>query len=205
MGLRSLSAARVVPSCTMYGPLIGDLFGLGSRIPSNALDLRDTNPLIKLVLTQTQDADSRCRYMESGIKPHCINKTNIRTHRSFTLRSDLNLILSNRRLSPSMRATSPTHPSTEIRSTTCQRMNSRQTSELTSLTSSPPSSDRSRNSLSWQRSWSRNVRMRKYRFTKRAPVGRSGLPAQRRNLCWTGFKTSRSILRYGSTTEARTL
>ena len=57
LALQSQPAARVILSRTTSGPLIGDLFGLGSQITSNALDLKRTNPLIKLVLTQAQDAD----------------------------------------------------------------------------------------------------------------------------------------------------
>ncbi len=106
---------------------------------------------------------------------------------------------SNRRLGPLIRAASQTHPSTGTRSMTHWKKSSSQASELISLTWSRPSSDRSHDSMSWQRKCSINVRMGKHRFTNKAPVGRLGLQAQRRNLCSSGFKTSRSVLSCEST------
>jgi len=57
LALQSQPAARVILSRTRSGPLIGDLFGLGSQITSNALNLKTTNSLMKLVLAQAEDPD----------------------------------------------------------------------------------------------------------------------------------------------------
>ena len=57
LGLQSQPAARTIRSRTGNGPLIGDLFGLGSQITSNTFDLQNINQLIKLVLSQAEDAD----------------------------------------------------------------------------------------------------------------------------------------------------
>lgn len=76
---------------------------------------------------------------------------------------------------------------------------------LTFLTSLTLSSDRFCNSISWQKRCSINVRMRKHCYTNMTQAEQGDLQAQRRNLCWSDFKISQSVLWCGATIEAHTL
>ena len=57
LALQSQPAARVILSRAGSGPLIGDLFRLGSQVTSSTLKIGYTAPLLKLVLNEAKDAD----------------------------------------------------------------------------------------------------------------------------------------------------